>query len=297
MGLTRLLAAVISVSLLGLSPLRSAATAAAETATTSVATTSSLTTLPSPALENREPPGVAGTPRYTRVLTADRGAWSARPERVSFRWLRDGEPIRGARGKRYRLGHRDVGQRVRVRVTVRREGFAPGTALSPPRSVLHRVPVRRTVRYSVAARGRVVIGVRRFARAAQRTYDDPRGWRGRGVRLVRVRRGGGFTLWISQAPRVPDFSPACSSYWSCRVGRDVVVNQDRWRWASPLWVAVGASRRDYRHLVVNHETGHWLGRRHAGCPGGGRLAPVMMQQSKALHGCRANPWPTRGELG
>ena len=48
-------------------------------------------------------------------------------------------------------------------------------------------------------------------------------------------------------------------------------------------------------MVVNHETGHWLGRGHAGCPRPGALAPVMMQQSKGLDGCRLNPWPTGRE--
>jgi hypothetical protein len=49
-------------------------------------------------------------------------------------------------------------------------------------------------------------------------------------------------------------------------------------------------------MVVNHETGHWLGHGHLGCGGAGRLAPVMMQQSKGLDGCKHNPWPLASEL-
>ena len=43
-------------------------------------------------------------------------------------------------------------------------------------------------------------------------------------------------------------------------------------------------------MVVNHETGHWLGHGHLGCPGPGP-APVMMQQSKGRGACSFNPWP------
>ena len=67
----------------------------------------------------------------------------------------------------------------------------------------------------------------------------------------------------------------------------MIINQNRWRYASKVFPSQLAQ---YRQMVVNHETGHWLGNGHAYCGGKGELAPVMQQQSKGLKGCRS----TRG---
>jgi hypothetical protein len=144
-------------------------------------------------------------------------------------------------------------------------------------------------------RGRITTSVRDFRALAQETYDDARGWRAGGTQFRPVRRGGDFTLVLAEAQLVPSFSSGCSAMWSCRVGRYVIINQERWKHASPAWNRARRGLRDYRHMVVNHETGHWLGRGHAGCPGRGP-APVMMQQSKGRGGCTFNPWPLPWEL-
>lgn len=246
----------------------------------------------------RGDPKVRGEQRYTSTVTATPGRWRTDPTRVRYQWLRDGEPVDGARAASYRIGVADVGHRLRVEVTAKAPGYETATARSVRTDpVAHRVGVQRSVTYSVVTRGPVTASVAEFARLAQETFDDPRGWRGGGVAFRRVARGGSFTLVLSTAEQVPSFSSQCSATWSCRVGRYVIINQTRWQHASPAWNAAGRSLRDYRHMVVNHETGHWLGLGHASCTGAGNPAPVMMQQSKGRDGCTFNPFPTLAEQG
>jgi hypothetical protein len=149
----------------------------------------------------------------------------------------------------------------------------------------------RLYRYSVQGRGNVSdLGA--FADAAAETYTDPRGWNRSGtVRFERVPSAGDFTLWLAAADQVATFGGACDATWSCRNGRNVVINEDRWMTGSPAWTAAGGSLRDYRHMVVNHETGHWLGLGHVNCAAPGSPAAIMQQQSKDLQGCTPNPWP------
>ncbi|MGW1887925.1 DUF3152 domain-containing protein [Streptomyces sp. NPDC001970] len=76
---------------------------------------------------------------------------------------------------------------------------------------------------------------------------------------------------------------------NCETLEGVVVNLRRWMLGSPKFDGTPA---EYRHLIINHEIGHEIGiRTHMGCPGPGRLAPVMMQQIKGLDGCLSNAWP------
>lgn len=156
---------------------------------------------------------------------------------------------------------------------------------------------RQVVTYTVRSHGSVRTDIDSFAGLAAETFDDERGWSRLGVRFERVQEGGQFNLILSEAAKVTDFSAdGCDTTYSCRVGDSVIINEDRWLGATDPWNAAGGALRDYQHMVVNHETGHWLGHSHYYCSGAGNPAPVMQQQSMDLQGCTFNPWPVDFEL-
>lgn len=153
--------------------------------------------------------------------------------------------------------------------------------------------VYRLHTYSVRTRGKVTSDVEAFAASAKATYADSRGWRRAHHRFTRVRSGGDFTLVLAEAKTLPSYSSVCSVKYSCRVGRYVVINDTPWRKKTPGFTG---DRASYRRMVVNHETGHWLGLGHRYCGAKGAAAPVMQQQSKSMQGCRPNVWPLPSEI-
>jgi hypothetical protein len=134
-----------------------------------------------------------------------------------------------------------------------------------------------------------------FANEINRTLGDPRSWiAGRQYRLQRVPASAAseFTIYLASAAtsRRMCFAGGLQTrgYTSCRISRQVIINDSRWESAVPGY---GAPLATYRAYAINHEVGHQLGLGHEGCPGKGRPAPVMMQQTLGLKGCVANSWP------
>ena len=135
-----------------------------------------------------------------------------------------------------------------------------------------------------------------FAAKLTSTLNDPRGWSLDGqVSFTQVESGCNMVAWLSSATDMPSFGAICDSDWSCTVSPNVIINYDRWRYASDAWNGANGSLDDYRSMVINHESGHWLGFDHRYCGGAGQPAPVMQQQSISLQGCTFNPWPNEAE--
>src|SRR5262245_55229343 len=84
------------------------------------------------------------------------------------------------------------------------------------------------ITYDVQGRGNVS-SLDDLAATAASVYADPRGWSlGGSIRFDRVASGGAFTLWLAADGLMSSFGGACDRLWSCRNGRNVVINEDRW---------------------------------------------------------------------
>jgi Protein of unknown function (DUF3152) len=178
------------------------------------------------------------------------------------------------------------------------QGLRPIT----PRRVLdtRQGTTARAYTYRIRTVGAISSDVKLFRERVAQTLADSRGWSAADIAFRAVPDSDtasrtDFTIWLAEPTKVPTFGRPCTAMWSCRVGNDVVINDERWRLSSPAWLTAGLALRDYEHMVVNHEVGHWLGFGHSRCSGPGKLAPVMQQQSISLEGCTFNPWPLATE--
>ena len=149
---------------------------------------------------------------------------------------------------------------------------------------------QRTISYEIGTQGTVHADLGVFRRRAEQALNDERGWSlGGDLAFTEVDDGGDFRLWLASPQAVADAAPGCSAQWSCRVGDDVYINDERFREGTATYE--DRSLTAYQWYVINHEVGHWLGVGHADCSGAGQPAPVMQQQSIDLAGCSANVWP------
>jgi hypothetical protein len=175
------------------------------------------------------------------------------------------------------------------------------TVLSVPADAVKQTPKSgRTVRYTVEVEGGLGIDVGDYARTVARVLNDPRGWQTQDkVRFVNVtpaQADHGDRVDIRVTLASPDTTDQLCApletrgQVSCFANGRAVLNAKRWLLG--VEEAYGKDVASYRMYLVNHEVGHGIGHGHVSCPGKGRPAPVMMQQSYGLDGCTAWPWPT-----
>lgn len=148
----------------------------------------------------------------------------------------------------------------------------------------------------------------RFATTVDAVIADPRGWTASNAHPITDKSqgisngswsfqrvsGGQFMVKILLA--TPDTTDRlCGSaglrtlgQYSCRYGNTIVINLRRWLHGAP---GFAMSLDGYHTMVINHEMGHRLGFDHMLCPGRGRPAPVMQEETIDLAGCVPNAFP------
>jgi hypothetical protein len=157
-----------------------------------------------------------------------------------------------------------------------------------------RIGTGRLLRYRVEVERGLDQEPDEVARLVDSILADPRSWAASGQWAFQRTATGRVDFVVKLAS--PDtVDRICGSYGldtegeaSCRGQENVVINVKRWVLAIP---AYHGDVDMYRHLVINHEVGHFLGKGHETCPGKGRPAPVMQQQIYGMGGCVPNGWP------
>jgi hypothetical protein len=150
--------------------------------------------------------------------------------------------------------------------------------------------------YVVKVERGIRIERQRFADTVQEILFSDRSWTGTGeVAFERVRHSPSTKIILAKPNTVDRLCAPLDTNgtYSCSIGERVVLNRRRWVRTVDHWPS---SRRNYRRMLVNHEVGHRIGHGHRSCPGSGKKAFVMQQQSISLDGCRANWWPRKPEL-
>jgi hypothetical protein len=176
-------------------------------------------------------------------------------------------------------------------------GSGPGTYQPAKMTVRSRSAQGRLIRYDVRVEDGLSIDPDKAAVLIQAVLDDERSWRGSRrwrFELAPVGQSAKLHAYIV-TPKTTD--RLCAPYLtrgevSCQNGDRVVLNAKRWLLGADSY---GSDLTNYRRYLVNHEFGHTLGKGHVDCPGPGKLAPIMLQQTKGLWGCRKNPWPLDSE--
>jgi hypothetical protein len=169
----------------------------------------------------------------------------------------------------------------------------PGTYQAAHQRVKPASDGGRLIRYDVKVEENLDISADEAAQVIAGVLNDRRSWRGTGRVRFELVSGDSDRAELHAYIVTPGTTDRlCAPLQtrgevSCQNGSRVVLNAKRWMLGAK---AYGTDLTNYRRYLVNHEFGHYIGYGHVNCPGRGQLAPIMLQQTKGLDGCRKNPW-------
>ena len=78
---------------------------------------------------------ISGTAKVGKSLTGKLGKFTPKPAKVTYQWLRNGQPIAGATKSKYKLTKADKGTKVSIKITATKPGYYPVTKTSKAKKV------------------------------------------------------------------------------------------------------------------------------------------------------------------
>jgi ssRNA-specific RNase YbeY (16S rRNA maturation enzyme) len=168
----------------------------------------------------------------------------------------------------------------------------PGTYDAAGERVKSASNAGRLIRFDVKVEDNLDISADAAAKVIAGVLNDQRSWRGSGRWRFELVSGSDQAELHAYIVTPGTTDRLCAPLQtrgevSCQNGNRIVLNAKRWQLGAKSY---GTDLTNYRRYLVNHEFGHYLGYGHVKCPGRGQLAPIMLQQTKGLDGCRKNPW-------
>ncbi|WP_062287192.1 hypothetical protein [Demequina phytophila] len=80
-------------------------------------------------------PALKGTMVVGRTIWTATPAWSPKPDKIAYQWVRDGRPIVGAKSRTYVLREADSGHVVKVRIIASKDGYLKSSVYSQARRI------------------------------------------------------------------------------------------------------------------------------------------------------------------
>jgi hypothetical protein len=155
----------------------------------------------------------------------------------------------------------------------------------------------KILKYEIQVQNGIGVTPAAFAAAVEGTLGNALGWTDSGTRRFQ-RVSGGTCDFVVELATASTSELECEVYGlhtgghvSCRGGKEVIINLDRWNTGDPdpAW---DGHLDVYRNLVVDHEVGHFLGYHHMACNAPGAPLPVMATPyNTGLQGCVINGFP------